>query len=130
MPARVAIFSRQSLLAGGIAQPMAHSPEVFEVVSFDPAQAEALRDLRAFRPAIVIVDALDAQRAIPLTTLLELLPGTKVVQVDCDHDHVQVFCSEQFSARRLSDLLATLQQFSPPLVPPHLPPSVSVGGAY
>ncbi len=115
MSLRVAVLAQHSLFAEGLATRLREYKRVFEVFSIDATVVEdAIRRLLEAEPTIVIVDANDAGllKEIPVTRLLNLLPGARVIQIDADSDRVQVFFSEQRYAPATNDLVSMMHDIA------------------
>ena len=103
----IAVLSHNSLLAGGIASKLRERPDLFDVHAFDVSSADVHDALRAVNPAIVVVDAIDRYVAtkLPISELLSAVPTAKVVQLECNSNHIRIFSTEKRRARDTGELI-------------------------
>jgi DNA-binding NarL/FixJ family response regulator len=111
---RVVILSGRSLFTEGIASRLRQDEARVEVVTVDSRQPNALAGVIAAQPTAVIFDATDPESTqhCSLDTLLEALPGLKVLRLDPQQQQVQVVTSEQRKASEVSDLIAVIESQS------------------
>ncbi|MEN8172569.1 MAG: hypothetical protein ABFS03_06765 [Chloroflexota bacterium] len=113
MSQKIVVLSKQSLLADGIASLLSAQPHLFTVDTLDATQVKNIGDeLSAETPDIIIVDASDESLLVevPISSLLELLPMTKIIQFNSCNDKIQVFTSEHRRLGESSSLITILQE--------------------
>ena len=112
---RVVILSGQSLFTEGIASRLRQLSEKVEVTIVDPEGDDAMAEIDALQPAVVILDATDKKplRVCPLSALLWASWTPKILRLDSQQEYVQIVTSEQHSADAVRDLLRYITPDSP-----------------
>jgi len=113
-PLRVAILFRHSLLASGLASRLSEHPNQVQIQMIDAGSPDAASQLCAAAPAIVIVDASDADTTanMPIARLLDVTPQAKVLRLDARNDHIRIFSSTERRAKGTGELIAVMQDVS------------------
>jgi DNA-binding NarL/FixJ family response regulator len=77
----------------------------------DARSPQALQQVIARRPAVVILDAADedVDRLCPLSGLLNALPAVKIVRLHVQDDQIQVITSQRHTPGRVQDLVTLIQ---------------------
>lgn len=103
---RVVVLSGQSLLAEGIASRLRQYLQLVEFEIVDPRQPDAVAQITAARPSIVILDVTDpgVTRFRSLSKLLLSFPKLRIICLDPQHEQIQVVTSEQHPAVEVRDL--------------------------
>jgi len=109
--AHVVILSTRSLFVEGVAKRLKRQLPEEHMQVVDARQADALEQVVAARPTIVILDATDAEatRNCPLSKMLNALPKLKVIRLDPQKDQIQVVVSEQRAVEQVSDLIEVIK---------------------
>jgi hypothetical protein len=119
MQPSIVILSVHALLAAGIAHRLQEhlQPAALEIV--DPRQGDAVAQISAIRPSVVILDTTDSEAAehCPLGKLFLALPGLKVICIDPQGNQIQVVTGEKRKAVDVADLAAVIEQSFRPGVP-------------
>ena len=104
---RIAVLSSRTLFAAGMAATLRRRLDRRAFRTFDAQQPEAMEQLVAFRPSVVLLDAADevVSRRYPLGSLFGALPALTIVLVDPQDEQVQVVTSQQRAIRRMSDIV-------------------------
>ena len=113
MSQKIVVLSKQSLLADGIASLLRAQSHQFKVEILDAVKTQNIsEELSIRKPEIIIVDASDSNllAEVPISSLLELLPMTKIIQFNSCNDKIQVFTSEQWHMQESSSLISILQE--------------------
>ncbi len=113
LPKQVAVLSQHSLLIDGIASQLRENRHLFKVVVIDVAEVQgAIEQLLDTNPESILLDAVDAHvmAKFSTTSLLELLPMSKIIQVNWSNNNIQVFMSEQWRIKESGSLIAQLQE--------------------
>jgi len=112
---RVAVLSTRSLFAEGIASQLRRHLDTIDLRSVDCQQRDAMAQIAAFQPAVVIVDASDPDidARCPLSDLLQTFPSLKVIRVDPQDQQVQVLTSERRTAGTVDDLVGLIAEPGP-----------------
>jgi len=107
MRRRVVILSGHSLFAEGVASQLRQHQQELELEVVDIRQPDALVQIIAARPSVVILDATDSEvaRLGLLSGLPRALPELKIVCLDSQQELIQVVTSEQLPADQVRDLL-------------------------
>ena len=109
---KIAIFIGQSLLSqGALSYFKKHSENDVEVCSLDVFNPrEALKNLRSFKPDIVIVESqyLLKDPSFSQSSILELFPDLIILELRVDSPEVQVIRSERRQPSSFDDLASTL----------------------
>lgn len=115
-PLKVAVLTRRSLFAAGIASRLREHAELLEVQLIRAEAAEALVQLAQLEPAILLMDSTDVEAVtgFSLLDLWERLPRVRVVFLDPVSDHVRVCGCDPWLARGSEGLIAVMQQVSSP----------------
>ena len=111
LPLSVAVLMKNSLLADGIASRLREDSLHFRATLLDTSDREEMViQLLELCPEIIIVDALDVNllKQLSIIELLETLPETKIVQLNCSNDDVRVFTSEEWQAHRADELFSKM----------------------
>ncbi len=108
---RVVILSAHSLFAEGITSRLREHRQLVDLRVVEPDSRDALAQVAALQPDIVIIDAGEtaAARSCPLETLLAELPRVKIIRLDPRHSQIQVVTSEQRPAQQAMDLLEMIE---------------------
>ncbi len=112
MQASIVILSVHALLAAGIASRLKEhlQPAALEIV--DPRQGDAMAQISAIQPSVVILDTTDSEaaRRCPLDRLLLALPELKLICIDPHGNQVQVVTGEKRKAVDVADLAEVIEQ--------------------
>jgi DNA-binding NarL/FixJ family response regulator len=111
---RVVILSSHLLFAEGIASRLHQHLQQITHKIVDPRQPDAMAQIIAARPSIVILDVTDAEvnQFCSLSQLLLSLPGGKVIRLDPQQERIQVVTSEQHPAIEVRDLIEVIEALS------------------
>ena len=112
---RVVILSDQSLFAEGIASRLRQYLQLVELEVVDPRQPDAMAQVTAARPSVVILDVTysgDTQ-VCSLGNLLLSFPKLKVICLDLQQEQIQVVTSEQHTAVEVRDLVEEIKERRP-----------------
>ena len=111
MEIRVVILSSQQLSAGAIANRLRQYLQRAELEVVDPRQTNAMAQIVASRPSVVVLDVTDCEVAglCSLTDLLFSFSKIKVIHLDQQQGHVQVITSEQRPAVEVRDLVQIIE---------------------
>lgn len=107
----VVILSSQSLLTEGVAASLRQVLGGQTLQVFDPQSAEALTQIIAARPEIVILEGnpASARPDCKLEALVSALPAVTIVRLDPDHNQVQVVTSYSRQLTQVRDLLDVIR---------------------
>ena len=107
----VVVLAHHSLFADGLASSLAQYSDIFDVHLIDGVKADTQQKLRRLQPVIVVMDTLDTELmlALPAVQVLQILPNTKIIQINCNSDDVQIISSEQQRVSQFAELVAVLQ---------------------
>ncbi len=111
MRIRAVILSSHLLFAEGISKRLHQYLQQIELKIVNPQQPDAMAQIVAGRPAIVILDVTDAEvmEFCSLSKLLLSLPGSKVIQLDPGQEQIQVVSSQQHPAVEVHDLTEVIE---------------------
>ena len=111
---RVVILSSHSLFAEGIASRLRQHLQSVEFEIMDPRQPDAMAQIAATQPSIVILDGTDsgATQSCFLSKLLLTFPKLKVICLDPQQEQIQVVTSEQHRAVKVHDLVEVINRFA------------------
>ena len=112
-PLRIAILAKQSLFLEGIANKLKNYPGVVDAYFVTPTFPNAINELIAISPTIILIDAGDidtTQLSIPL--ILDSIPNSKVYRFDLSSDHISIFTSKSLNVRRVNELVEFMQPTS------------------
>lgn len=114
MRIRVVILSSHLLFAEAIAGRLHQHLEQITHKIVDPRQPDAMTELVAARPAIVILDVTDTEvnQLCSLSQLLLSLPGGKVIRLDPQQEQIQVVTSKQQPVVEVRDLIEVIENLS------------------
>ena len=115
IPLSVVVLMKNSLLAGGIASRLrdADASDLFNMTLLETVdQDKMIEQLIDLSPEIIIMDALDVHllNQLPISKVLEILPKTKIVQLNCSNDDIHVFTSEEWHAHKTDDLFSKMME--------------------
>jgi DNA-binding NarL/FixJ family response regulator len=108
----VVVLSRQSLFVEGIASLLREQPQFFKVVVVDTVHdQDGFSQLIAIAPELIILDAFDKNLVseFPLKSLLDYLPNTKIIQLNCNKDSIQLFKCEHWHMQESGSLISLIQ---------------------
>ncbi len=110
----IVILSSHLLFAESIANRLRQYLQQVALKIVDPRQPEAMAQIIAARPSIVILDVTDAEvnQFCSLSRLLLSLPGGKVIRLDPHQEQIQVVTSEQHPAVEVRDLIEVIETLS------------------
>ena len=109
----VVVLMKNSLLAGGIASRLQDDSHLFDMTLLETADHDKMiEQLIDLDPEIIIMDALDVHllNQLPISKVLEILPKTKIVQLNCSNDDIHVFTSEEWHAHKTGDLFSKMME--------------------
>lgn len=108
---RLVILSSQSLFTEGVVARLRQQLDAHALLVVDPRREDALAQVIAARPGVVVFDANDAAAARlgPLGQLLEALPFVTVVRLDSQTDQVQVVTSQQRPMSQVTELMDVIK---------------------
>jgi DNA-binding NarL/FixJ family response regulator len=111
MQTRVVILSGQALFAEGIASRLRQYLQLEELEIVDAGQPDALAEIAAVRPSVVILDVTDSEvtELCSLSQLLFAFPKLKVICLDPQQEQVQVVTGKQHAAVNVRDLAAVIE---------------------
>jgi len=111
----VVILSSGSLFSEGVASRLREHVGRVQVTLLDPRLPDLLTRLSSIRPAAVILDAADpwVVEKCPLTRLLGVLPGARIIELDSQAQQVTVVTSELYPARDVNDLVDVIDGHLP-----------------
>ena len=83
----------------------------FEIV--DPRQPDAIAQIAAARPSVVILDGSDSgtTRSCSLSQLLRSIPELRIIYLDPEQDQARVVTSEPCPADKVRDLAEVIDRF-------------------
>jgi len=102
---------KNSLLAGGVASRLRDDAHLFDAILLETVDScEMIEQLIDLSPEIIIMDALDIHllEKMPIIKLLEILPKTKIVQLNGSNDDIRVFTSEEWRAHKTDELFSKM----------------------
>jgi hypothetical protein len=105
------ILSSGSVFVEGIASRLRQQLKSNTVCTVDSRQADALEQVVAAQPAIIIAEATDTymEQVCPLNSLLAALPQLTVIRLDLQQEQMQVVTSEQRPSGGMSGLIQTIR---------------------
>ncbi len=108
----VVILSGRSLFAEGIASRLREHLQLAEFEIVDPRQPDAMAQIAAAQPSIVILDGTDSgvTQFYFLSKLLFSFPKLKVICLDPQQEQIQVVSSEQHPALKVRDLVEVINR--------------------
>ncbi len=109
---RVIILSGYSLFAEGVASRLQQYLQLVEFEVLDPRQPDAMAQIAAARPAVVILDSADTGVAqfCSLSSLLLEFPKLRIICLDSQHEQIQVVTSVQHPMANVRDLVGMIDQ--------------------
>jgi DNA-binding NarL/FixJ family response regulator len=112
MQTRVVILSAHSLFAEGIARRLQEYLQLAKLEIVDPRHLDAMAQISAARPSIVILDVTDSKvtQFCPLSNLLLSFPELRVICLDPQQDQIQVVTGEKRKAVEVRDLAEVIEQ--------------------
>lgn len=112
MQTRVVILSGHSLFAEGIARRLQEYLQLAKFEIVDPRHLDAMAQISAARPSIVILDVTDSKvtQFCPLSKLLLSFPELRVICLDPQQDQIQVVTGEKRKAVEVRDLAEVIEQ--------------------
>ncbi len=115
---RVVILSGYSLFAEGVASRLRRYLQLVEFKILDPRQPDAMAQIAAAQPAVVILDSADTGVAqfCSLSNLLLEFPKLRIICLDSQHEQIQVVTSVQHTMANVRDLVGVIDQ---PLLEPN-----------
>jgi hypothetical protein len=101
------VLTGRTLFAEGVAARLRQHEDRLELIVVDTWDDMAQRRVIEARPETLILDATDTDvsRRVSLTTVLQALPGLRVVRLDPERNQVQVVTSEQHPAQDIEALI-------------------------
>jgi hypothetical protein len=104
---QVIILSSRSLFVEGVATRLRQQLAEHEVQTVDARQPDVLNRVIAAQPAVVILDATDAEaeQVCSVGDLLRALPSLKIIRLHPQHKQIQVVTSEQRVVDEVRDLI-------------------------
>lgn len=107
----VVILSSGSVFVESIASRLRQQLKASAVHTVDSRQANALEQVVAAHPTIVIAETtnLRLEEASPLNRLLTALPNLTVIRLDSQEEHMHIVTSEQRPSGGMNGLIRTIQ---------------------
>jgi hypothetical protein len=106
---RVFILASQSLFAQGVQSLLSGQPGI-EVVGSAAAGPDALAQVQANTPDVVIVEVKGAEQSHLVTQVLESLPGVKVIGLTLEDNRIHTYYQQLKQGRRVEDLLEAIRE--------------------
>jgi hypothetical protein len=112
MPNQIVILSGHSLFSEGVASRLRQYPERVDVRFVDPQQPDYLEQIKAIRPAAVIIDAADtdSMQCCLLCDLLVALVNVTIICLELQHQDIQVVTSSQHPLAEAIDIINIIEQ--------------------
>jgi hypothetical protein len=112
MRTRVVILSGYSLFAEGVVSRLRQYLRLADLEIVDPRQPDAIAQIAAAQPSVVIVDSTDsgAIQSCSLSQLLYSLPKIRIIYLDPERGQAQVVTSEQYPAAKVRDLVEVIDR--------------------
>lgn len=106
----VVVLSSHTLFTEGVNSRLQLRAEALNLSVIDARSADALEQIIAQQPHVVIVDASDqeASQHCPINQLLASLPALKIIRLDPEQAGFQVVTSAQHIAHEVDDLLGVI----------------------
>lgn len=107
----IVILSSGSVFVESIAGHLRQQLQASDFRTISSRQADALAQIVAAQPALVIADAADSwlEQVCPLISLLAAFPKLTVIRLDPQQVGMQVVTSEQRASGGMSGLVRTIQ---------------------
>ena len=107
MPSRLVILSNRSLFTEGVASRLRQYPERVDVRFVDPQQADYLEQIKAIRPAAIIIDAADSDstQCCLLCDLLKALANVTIIRIEIQHKDIQIVKSSLYPLAEVKDII-------------------------
>ena len=109
----VVVLAQGSLLVEGIASLLREQPRQFKVVVFDDLHNQhSMEKLIDLNPHIIILDTHDQDllETFPISSLPEILPNTKIIQLNCKKKTFQMFKRQQWQTQDSGSLISIMQE--------------------
>lgn len=109
---RVALLTDHSLFADGLASRLREYLGSLELQVFDAGQTDALAQVAAFHPAVVILEESEARQPKPclLKEMLNILPNLTIIYLRLEQEDIQVIESERCSAKETKEVVEIIRQ--------------------
>jgi hypothetical protein len=109
--ASIVILSSGSVFVESIASRLRQQLAASKFQTIDSRQADALQQVIAAQPALVIAEAADnrLEQVCPLNSLLAALPKLTVIRLDAQQERMQVVTSEHRPSSGMNGLIAVIQ---------------------
>jgi hypothetical protein len=110
---RVVILSSQSIFTEGVTARLRQYLAEEALVSVDARRVEALAEVLAAEPSVVIVDSNDpnSEQFCHVGPLLNALPGLTIIHLDPQRDEVQVVTSRRRTLNHVQDLVQVINEW-------------------
>lgn len=109
MRVRVVVLMGRSLFAAGVISRMQQHQNKFDLQVVDSRQPNAVAQVMAIQPFVVILDEADPEsRHCSLDELLTALPSLRVIRLNPQSDQIQVIQWEWRQATEVHDLIQAI----------------------
>jgi hypothetical protein len=108
----VVVLSSHSIFVDGVAARLKKQLDDESLAIIEMAQEDALAQVVALQPAVVILDAVDAavNHLCSIGSLLTSLPVLTLIRLDPEQNQIQVVTSEQRSLTQLQELVQVITE--------------------
>ncbi len=105
---RIYIIASHPLFAQGVSSILEAQPDI-QVIGLNKFDADALRDIESLKPDVVVVDSEQGTRGQITDTLLNRMPGLKLVGLSLEEDDITITYLQQRSGAAVEDLVTAVR---------------------